>query len=264
MTQRHTSNPGLFMNRRKCRAERKRWSTDSKMLGMKSSRRIILVQARGQRFIHRIHTRWHAAGMGSEEVLPNIHPGRNMSSMPSGIVGEVGHYTTDLSAPIGRQTWEAAIASNNVALTATDFVISDLTVNSSAYALCRPPGHHAFKDQAGGFCFLNNIAIAAQFARRTGRQVSAEEGKQLGFVTDIAPPHEAMKVARSWAEKVLECGPLALQATKHVALQGLSTPDIAVACRVEYLPVPVMKSSEDYIEGPRAFSEKRKPNWLGR
>ncbi|WP_339714248.1 histone deacetylase family protein [uncultured Sneathiella sp.] len=123
-------------------------------------------------FLETIHTRWHAAGMGSEEVLPNIHPGRNMSSMPSGIVGEVGHYTTDLSAPIGRQTWEAAIASNNVALTATDFVIRDLTVNSSAYALCRPPGHHAFKDQAGGFCFLNNIAIAAQFARRTVNRVA--------------------------------------------------------------------------------------------
>ncbi|MEX1036738.1 MAG: histone deacetylase family protein [Sneathiella sp.] len=123
-------------------------------------------------FLETIYRRWHAAGMGSEEVLPNIHPGRNMASMPTGIVGEVGHYTTDLSAPIGRQTWEAAVAANNVALTATDFVVSDLSAKKSAYALCRPPGHHAFKDQAGGFCFLNNIAIAAQFARRTVNRVA--------------------------------------------------------------------------------------------
>ena len=142
-----------------------------------------------------------------------------------------------------------------------DIVIADETAR---FALPEP--RFGMAALAGGAHRLIR-AIGRQRAMgilMTGRQVSAEEGKQLGFVTDIAPPHEAMKVARSWAEKVLECGPLALQATKHVALQGLSTPDIAVACRVEYLPVQVMKSSEDYIEGPRAFSEKRKPNWLGR
>lgn len=115
-------------------------------------------------FLETISKRWKAAGMENEEVLPNIHPGRHMSSVPKGIVGEVGYYTTGLSAPIGPMTWEASVASSNVALTATELVLDDLGAVKSAYALCRPPGHHAFKDQAGGFCFLNNIAIAAQYA----------------------------------------------------------------------------------------------------
>ncbi|MEH6402205.1 MAG: histone deacetylase family protein [Sneathiella sp.] len=115
-------------------------------------------------FLETISARWKSAGMENDEVLPNIHPGRHMSSMPKGIVGEVGYYTTDMSAPIGDKTWEASVASSNVALTATELVLNDLAAPKSAYALCRPPGHHAFKDQAGGFCFLNNIAIAAQYA----------------------------------------------------------------------------------------------------
>lgn len=123
-------------------------------------------------FLETISTRWREEGMDSKEVMPNIHPGRHMAGMPTGIVGEVGYYTTDMSAPIGPETWEAAVASNNVALTATEYVLDNLTLANAAYALCRPPGHHAYKDQAGGFCFLNNIAIAAEFARRRVNRVA--------------------------------------------------------------------------------------------
>ncbi len=123
-------------------------------------------------FLETISKRWREEGMESKEVMPNIHPGRHMAGMPTGIVGEVGYYTTDMSAPIGPETWEAAVASNNVALTATEYVLDNLTLANAAYALCRPPGHHAYKDQAGGFCFLNNIAIAAEYARRRVSRVA--------------------------------------------------------------------------------------------
>lgn len=115
-------------------------------------------------FLETITDRWKEAGMESAEVLPNIFPGRHMTSKPTGIVGEVGYYTTDLAAPIGPETWDASVASSNVALTAMDLVLGKYPAVSSVYALCRPPGHHAFADQAGGFCFLNNVAIAAQHA----------------------------------------------------------------------------------------------------
>ncbi|MBE7638469.1 histone deacetylase family protein [Sneathiella sp. P13V-1] len=123
-------------------------------------------------FLETIADRWRAAGMDNEEVLPNIHPGRHMPSYPTGIIGEVGYYTTDLSAPIGPETWEGAVASSNVALTATDIVLDDMSDNAVAYGLCRPPGHHAYQDQAGGFCFLNNIAIAAQHALSKVKRVA--------------------------------------------------------------------------------------------
>ncbi len=123
-------------------------------------------------FLETIAIRWKEAGMENPEVLPNIHPGRHMHSMPEGIVGEVGHYTTDMSAPIGVGTWEASVASSNVALTAAELVLNDLDAKKSAYALCRPPGHHAFQDQAGGFCFLNNVAIAAQHALNKVQRVA--------------------------------------------------------------------------------------------
>ncbi|MEP3244322.1 MAG: histone deacetylase family protein [Sneathiella sp.] len=123
-------------------------------------------------FLETIHERWTAAGMESKEVLPNIHPGRHMSSMPKGLVGEVGYYTADLAAPIGEKTWEGAVAASNAALTATDLVLDDLVAKKAAYALCRPPGHHAYEDMAGGFCFLNNVAIAAQYALKKTERVA--------------------------------------------------------------------------------------------
>lgn len=118
-------------------------------------------------FLATVHGRWQETGPDSPEVVPNIHPGRHMTSMPEGLVGQVGYFTADMSSPIGPDTWVAACESANIALTATREVLDGA---DSAYALCRPPGHHAFPDMAGGFCFLNNIAIAAQSAVAAGRR----------------------------------------------------------------------------------------------
>jgi acetoin utilization deacetylase AcuC-like enzyme len=71
-----------------------------------------------------------------------------------------GYYSFDISAPFLEGTWEAAYWSAQCALTAADDVLAGA---SAAYALCRPPGHHALADQAGGFCYLNNAAIAARY-----------------------------------------------------------------------------------------------------
>jgi acetoin utilization deacetylase AcuC-like enzyme len=70
-----------------------------------------------------------------------------------------GYYSFDISAPFLEGTWEAAYWSAQCALTAADEVRRG---TRATYALCRPPGHHALADQAGGFCYLNNAAIAAR------------------------------------------------------------------------------------------------------
>ncbi len=119
------------------------------------------------RFLETVHGRWVDAGMTSEHVFGNVHPGRHMSGLPGNLLGQVGYYTADLACPIGPGTWTAVCAAANVALTAASHVLEGAP---QAYAVCRPPGHHAFDDAAGGFCFLNNVAIAAQSAVAQGRR----------------------------------------------------------------------------------------------
>ncbi|MEM8839537.1 MAG: histone deacetylase family protein [Pseudomonadota bacterium] len=108
-------------------------------------------------------------GENGLEVVANIHPQRYTATYPSGIVGRAGWHMADTSCPLGRHTFEAALASAQTALSAADHVAKGA---GSAYALCRPPGHHAFADMAGGFCFLNNSAIAAQYLRSQHERVA--------------------------------------------------------------------------------------------
>ncbi len=78
---------------------------------------------------------------------------------PPDFPGRRDYYTYDYEDPILEGTWDAAYWSAQCALTAADCVRNG---ERAAYALCRPPGHHAMPDQYGGFCYLNNVAIAAR------------------------------------------------------------------------------------------------------
>lgn len=80
-------------------------------------------------------------------------------------MGQAGYHQADTACPIGPHTWDAAYWSAQTVLTGADLLIDGAAF---AYALCRPPGHHAFADQAGGFCYLNNAAIAAQHLLHAG------------------------------------------------------------------------------------------------
>jgi crotonobetainyl-CoA hydratase len=95
----------------------------------------------------------------------------------------------------------------------------------------------------------------------TGRHVSAREGYELGFVTALAPEGEALSEARKWAAQMLECSPMSLRATKQAAMQGLAIADVSAAMKVEYDAVARLRASHDWVEGPKAFSEKRAPQW---
>ncbi len=114
-------------------------------------------------FLQNIYPRWRRIEGASDEVIPNVHPNGCGAGYPDSAVGQAGYHMADTACPISEGTWSAALAAADLAVNAAQLVLDGAP---AAYALCRPPGHHAFADMAGGFCFLNNSAIAAQFLRR--------------------------------------------------------------------------------------------------
>ncbi|OEY65789.1 histone deacetylase family protein [Marinobacter sp. X15-166B] len=110
------------------------------------------------RFLESAHRRWAAMPDDwGEEVMSNIFV-RSPNPL-RGILAEAAHYLADGSCPVGPDTWTAAYWSAQTAIAAADALMAG---DRTAYAVCRPPGHHARRDAAGGFCYLNNAAIAAQ------------------------------------------------------------------------------------------------------
>ncbi len=125
--------------------------------------------ARYLEFLQTIHTRWARIPGASAEVIANIHPFARDGGYPLSAVGQAGFHMTDTSCPISGATWGSAYASAQTAFHAAGLLQGG---ERAVYALCRPPGHHAFAEVAGGFCYLNNTAIAAQALTDAGRKVA--------------------------------------------------------------------------------------------
>jgi acetoin utilization deacetylase AcuC-like enzyme len=132
-------------------------------------------------YLESAYARWQALRSPGvdpgPEVLPNLSPyyngrielaGRGPCPSPS-IVAQTGYDLSDLSCPIGPQTWRSALRSTHSAVAAADHVAS---AGGMAYALCRPSGHHAHRDRAGGFCYLNSSAAAASRLLQTWSKVA--------------------------------------------------------------------------------------------
>jgi len=99
-------------------------------------------------------------------LLPATFALRRHPQKPTSLLGRAGYYIMDLSACIVEGTYQAALASANCALSAAEVVANG---QRAAFALCRPPGHHAGKDYAGGYCFINNASVAANWLSQKGR-----------------------------------------------------------------------------------------------
>lgn len=121
------------------------------------------------RFLADAWDEWSDLGDAGPEMIANIHPVRRAATYPTSIVGKLGWHTADTGCPIGPGTWASACAATDVAVTAAQLVLDG---EVACYALCRPPGHHAYADMAGGFCFLNNTAIAAAHLRQRYERVA--------------------------------------------------------------------------------------------
>jgi acetoin utilization deacetylase AcuC-like enzyme len=126
-------------------------------------------------FLENAASRW--AELPNAGPLVHAHAFSHYSHRrrPSSIQGQTGYYLSGGSCPMSAGTWEAARWAANCALSAAQAVLDG---EREAYALCRPPGHHAYADFAGGFCYLNNVAIAAH-------RMSAELGRVAILDIDV-------------------------------------------------------------------------------
>jgi acetoin utilization deacetylase AcuC-like enzyme len=120
-------------------------------------------------FLWSAHRDWRAAGREGDAggyAWPVV---RRRPLDLDRIDARLGRYSFDASSPIAAGTWDGAYWSAQTALTALDAVLDG---DKAAFALCRPPGHHSGADYLGGYCYLNNAAIAAEAAAQAGRRVA--------------------------------------------------------------------------------------------
>jgi acetoin utilization deacetylase AcuC-like enzyme len=156
---------------------------DALLTGVAPSRHeIVEPQDHGTRFVRLVHSEryleflsgaheaWRALN-ASETLVPNVHPRLAPgSTYPRSIVGRAGYHIYDMSCPIEAGTWPAVLWNAHSAAEAA-LRVADGAV-ACAYAMCRPPGHHAGAEYAGGFCYLNNASMAASILRQRFAQVA--------------------------------------------------------------------------------------------
>lgn len=138
-------------------------------------------QAAYLRFLEEASEAWSALPDPGPEVVANMHPSPEMlaegGACGDGIIARAGWFMTDTACPIGPGTWPAVIGAAACAHAAA----CEAVEGRSAYALCRPPGHHAEAARAGGHCYVNNAALAAQ--------VLVDAGASRVAVLDIDSHH---------------------------------------------------------------------------
>ena len=185
--------------------------------------------------------------------------GGDMSGQPtSGFAGLTSRY--DLLKPVIAAVNGVAMGGGFEICLACDLIVAS---ENAIFALPEP--RVGMAALAGGMHRLPRQIPLKQALGMilTGRRVPAAEGQQLGFVNEVVPKGEALAGARRWAEMILECAPLSVRASKQAALQGLDLAGVEAAAAGRYDQLRQMIKSEDFIEGPRAFAEKRPPNWKG-
>lgn len=185
--------------------------------------------------------------------------GKRATKPPSGFGGLTDRH--DLNKPVIAAVNGIAMGGGFEIALACDIIIA---AENAIFALPEP--RVGLAALAGGVHRLPRMIPLKQAMGMmlTGRRVSAKEGKEMGFVTEVAKPGEALAEARRWAGLILECSPMSIRATKEAAMQGLRKASVQEAIAGKYAAVDAMMGSEDYIEGPRAFAEKRPPQWKGR
>ena len=178
---------------------------------------------------------------------------------PTGFAGLTNRY--DLNKPVIAAVNGFAMGGGFETALACDLIIA---AENAVFALPEP--RVGLMAGAGGVHRLPRIIgeTRALGMILTGRRVGAEEGRELGFVNEVVPEGEAVAGARRWAEQILECAPISIRASKEAVYAGRNEATLEAAINRTYEEQHVLIDSADYIEGPKAFAEKRPPVWQNR
>ena len=186
--------------------------------------------------------------------------GGDMSGQPSaGFGGLTARY--DLNKPVIAAVNGVAMGGGFEIALACDLIVA---AENAIFALPEP--RVGLAALAGGLHRLPR-AIGVKRAMgmiMTGRRVPAREGMELGFVNDVVAEGQALDGARRWAAQILECSPMSIRASKQAVYAGLEFAGVQGASAGKYSAVTDMVKSEDFVEGPLAFAQKRAPAWKGR
>jgi len=187
--------------------------------------------------------------------------GGRMGYSPSGFAGLTSRF--DLNKPLIAAVNGVAMGGGFEIALACDIVVA---ADTAVFALPEP--RVGLAALAGGMHRLPR-AIGLKRAMGmilTGRRVSAAEGQALGFVNAVVPAADVMAEARRWAQMICECSPMSIRASKQAVLKGLDEPTLEAAIRgqSQYPAIAALFGSEDFKEGPLAFTQKRPPQWKGR
>jgi len=186
--------------------------------------------------------------------------GGRMGSPPSGFAGLTSRF--DLTKPLIAAVNGVAMGGGFEIALACDLIIA---AENATFALPEP--RVGLAALAGGLHRLpRQIGLKRAMGMiLTARHVSAKEGLELGFVNEVVPAGEALAAAERWAETICKNSPMSIRASKQAIQKGLAVSlEQAMSDQREYPAVKAMAASQDYIEGPKAFSEKRPPKWLGK
>ena len=114
-------------------------------------------------FLETAHADWSKLPGAGPEVMASVRPVERPARYPSDLMGRAGWHMMDFSCAIAADTWGSVLASAATAAHAAGLVLAG---ERAAYALCRPPGHHAYADRGSGFCYVNNSALVASLLRQ--------------------------------------------------------------------------------------------------
>lgn len=184
--------------------------------------------------------------------------GGNMSWPPSGFGGLTSRL--DCDKPLIAAVNGLALGGGFEIALACDIIVAS---DTASFGLPEPKvglaalggGIHRLPRQIG---YKNAMALLL-----TARRIDAREAYRLGICQEVVAPDRLMTRTFEWAEEIAACAPLSVRATKQAAQAGIDMP-LADALVAHFEGINRMIKSEDFIEGPLAFAEKRKPHWKGR